>query len=154
MIALIRVGTVDMLRNGSNLAIPWRESPQDFLIIGFEMWESSLPTVTQDSFFKFHFYFRLEYNWLTVSCFRCTAEWFSFIHTHTHSFPDSFLILVIAECWVEFPVLYSRSLLIICLYVCISLIPNSWICIPLPPFSPLVTIYLIQTCACESVSAL
>ena len=150
MIALIRVGTVDMLRNRPNLGIPWRESPQDFLIIGFEMWESSLPAVTQGSFFKFHFYFILEYNWLTVSCFRCTAKWFRFIHTHTHththihSFSDSFLILVITKCWIEFSVLYSRSLLMIYLSVCILLKPNSWFISPPPPFSPLVTIYLIQ----------
>ena len=42
---------------------------------------------------------------------RCTHT-----HTHTHSysysFSDSFLIQVITEYWVEFPVLYSRSLLV------------------------------------------
>ena len=129
MIALIRVGTVNMLRNGFNLGIPWREGPQGFLIIGFEMWESSLPTVTQGSFLKFHFYFILEYNWLTVSCFRCPAKWFSYIYTHTHihirSFSDSFLILVITECWVEFPVLCSGSLLIIYMHVYVNpTIPN------------------------------
>ena len=38
---------------------------------------------------------------------------FTAIH-HIHSFLDSFPIQVITECIVEFPVVYSRFLLIIC----------------------------------------
>ena len=38
------------------------------------------------------------------------AEWFSYTSTHIHSFSDSFPIEVITEYWVDFPVLYSRSL--------------------------------------------
>ena len=58
---------------------------------------------------------------------------------------QSFLLQVITEYWVEFPVLYSRSLLVTYLIyssVCM-LIPNSWF-IPPPPLhvSPLVIISL------------
>ena len=70
---------------------------------------------------KYNFYFILEYSWFTVLCLRYTAKWFcTHTHTHTHihihyihSFSDSCPIQVITEYWVEFPVLYSRSLLII-----------------------------------------
>ena len=42
-----------------------------------------------------------------------TAKWISYTYTYIHSyFFDSFPIWVIAEYWVEFPVLYSRSLLV------------------------------------------
>ena len=47
--------------------------------------------------------------------FRCTAEWFSYPYTYSHSFPDSFPIYAITEYRVDFPVLCSRSLLVICL---------------------------------------
>ena len=43
-------------------------------------------------------------------CVCYTAKWISFTSTHIHSFSDSFPMEVIAECWVEFFVLYSRSL--------------------------------------------
>ena len=39
--------------------------------------------------------------------FRCTTKLLSCTYTHIHSFSDSFPI---TEYWVEFPVLYSRSL--------------------------------------------
>ena len=45
--------------------------------------------------------------------FRCTEKWISYTDTHIHSFLDSFPIQAIAEYWVEFPVLYSMSLLVI-----------------------------------------
>ena len=66
----------------------------------------------------------LEYSWFTTLCICCIANWFSYTYTYIHSFPDSFLIEVITECWVEFPVLYSWSLLVIyliyrsCCYCC------------------------------------
>ena len=41
--------------------------------------------------------------------FRYTVKWFSY--TYIYSFSDSCPILVVTEYWVEFPVLYSRSLL-------------------------------------------
>ena len=45
--------------------------------------------------------------------FRCTAKWISYTYTYIHSFLDSFPIYAITEYWVEFPVLYSRCLLVI-----------------------------------------
>ena len=46
--------------------------------------------------------------------FWCIAKWFSYTYTYIHSLSDSFPIWVITEGWVEFPVLYSKSLLVIC----------------------------------------
>ena len=46
--------------------------------------------------------------------FWCVAKWFSYTYTYIHSLSDSFPIWVITEGWVEFPVLYSKSLLVIC----------------------------------------
>ena len=84
-------------------------------------------------------------------------------HTHIHSFSDSFPIQVITEYWVEFPVLYSRSLLIIYfIYNSVYLlIPNSQF-IPPSYVSPLVSINLFSmsvslflfcfwVCLCECV---
>ena len=50
-----------------------------------------------------------------TSIFRCTTEWFSYTYTYTNSFSDSFLIqnILFTEYWVDFPVLHSRSLLVI-----------------------------------------
>ena len=50
--------------------------------------------------------------------FRCTAMWFSYTHTHIHTdtyifFFRLFSHIVCTEYWVEFPVLYSSSFLII-----------------------------------------
>ena len=73
------------------------------------------------------------------------SKWFSYTYAYIHSFSDSFLIKVFPEYWVEFPVLYSRSLLLI--YVICSSIriftPSSWF-IPTPHLSPLVTISLFS----------
>ena len=63
----------------------------------------------------FNFYFVLEYSYLQYcASFRCIAEWLSYAYTCIHSLSDSFPIWVITEYWVEFPVLYGRSLLVIC----------------------------------------
>ena len=62
------------------------------------------------------FFFLLAYSWFSV---RCTAKWVSYpyiyiyIYIYLHSFSNCFPILVIREHWVEFRVLYSRSLLVI-----------------------------------------
>ena len=48
-----------------------------------------------------------------TSTFKCTAEWFSYTYTYTNSFSYSFLVQVFTEYWVDFPVLHSRSLLVI-----------------------------------------
>ena len=41
-----------------------------------------------------------------------------YLSIYITSFLDSFPIWAITECWVEFPVLYSRSLLVICFIHC------------------------------------
>ena len=56
--------------------------------------------------------------WIIVdlqSCVRIrhSAKWFSYAYTCIHSFSNYFPILVIEVYWVEFLVLYSRSLLVI-----------------------------------------
>ena len=60
--------------------------------------------------------------------FRCPAKWFRYTHTHTHSFSGSFPIQAITEYQAEFPVLYSRFLLIVYfIYSCVQvLILNSF----------------------------
>ena len=77
-----------------------------------------------------YYYIGFILDYIDLQCcvsFRCTAKWFSYTYTHIHSFSDSFPVWVITEYWVEFPVLCSRSLLII--YFTYSgiylLIPNS-----------------------------
>ena len=74
-------------------------------------------------------------NWTTtvvdLQCcvsFTCVAKWFSYAYIHIPSFSDTFPIQVITEYWVEFPVLYPRSLFAIYfIYSCVyMLIPNSW----------------------------
>ena len=87
----------------------------------------NLPFPVSHCIFK-KFYWRIVDLQCCVS-FRCTAKWFSYtyINTYIHSFSDSFPIWFITECWVEFPVLYSRSLLVICFIYCsvCMLIPSS-----------------------------
>ena len=69
-----------------------------------------------------------------LQCFRCTTKWFSYmclcIYIYTHTllylyinvyiyiciyvfFFSFFPIQVITRCWIQFPILYSRSLLFI-----------------------------------------
>ena len=79
------------------------------------------PTATY-SFLK-KFYWSIFDLQCCVS-FRCTAKWFSYTYFFRFFFPTK----VIAEYSVEFPVLYSRSLLVICFIyssMCM-LIPSSW----------------------------
>ena len=64
------------------------------------------------------FLYLINFYWSTidVQCcvsFCCTAKWISYTYTYTHSFLDSIPIQVITEYWVDFPVLYSRFLLVI-----------------------------------------
>ena len=57
--------------------------------------------------------------------FRFTANWISYMYTYIHSFLDSFPIQAITEYWVEFPVLYSRSLIVIYfIYTSVYINPN------------------------------
>ena len=45
--------------------------------------------------------------------FCCTTNWISYTYPNTHSFLDTFPMLFITEYWGEFPVLYSKFLLVI-----------------------------------------
>ena len=95
------------------------------------------------------FFFLINFHWSIVDLhcvsLRCTAKWFGYTYTYIHSFLDSFPIQVITEYWVEFPVLYSRSLIVIYfIYGSVYMsIPISQF-IP-PPLSLLVTISLFST---------
>ena len=101
----------------------------------FLCFPSSYTTASPQSYFL-NFYWSIVDLQCCVS-FRCTAKWISYTYTYSHSFLDSFPIQIITETWVEFPVLYSRSLVIYVLTVCIrqSQSPN----LSLPPLSTLVT---------------
>ena len=61
-----------------------------------------------------HFCFtKFYWSVIDLQCdsFCCTTKWFSYMCTHVHSFSDSLPIQIITEHWVEFSVLYRRSLL-------------------------------------------
>ena len=75
---------------------------------------------TMQKLFYFLFYWNIvDLQWCVS--FRCTANWFTHTHTHTHihththtyKYIGSFPLKVITRYWVESPVLYSRSLLVI-----------------------------------------
>ena len=68
----------------------------------------------------------------SVFTFCCTLKWISYTYTYIHCFLDSFPIKVITGYWVEFPVLYSGSLLVI--YLIYSSVHMS---IPISQFIPL-----------------
>ena len=73
----------------------------------------------ETSFYLFLFFYWSLIDLQSHVIFRCTAKWISYTCTYIHSFLDSFPI---TEYWVEFPVLYSRSLFVIyficnCVYV-------------------------------------
>ena len=61
------------------------------------------------------------WSMVAIQCcviFRHTVKWIchKYINIYVY-FLDSFPIQPLAEYWVEFPVLYSRSLLVICLHI-------------------------------------
>ena len=95
------------------------------------------------SIYFLNLYFILEYSWLTMLCqFHVYSK---VIQLYIYMYPFFFRFFShIGHCveyWVEFPVLYSGSLLVIYLMyssVC-TLIPSSWF-IPPRHISPLVTI--------------
>ena len=79
-----------------------------------------------------NFYWSIVHLYCYVS-FRCTAKWISYTYTYIHSlfFLDTFPIYAITEYWVEFPVLYSRFLLVI-YFMCSSM----YMSIPISQFIP------------------
>ena len=93
---------------------------------------------------------QLTYNLVLTFC--CVAKWISHSYTYIHFFLDSFSTPVIAEYWEDFPVLYSRSLLVI--YFIYS---SVYVTIPvsqfIPPFFPPnpITINLFSTFVTTSV---
>ena len=83
-------------------------------------------------FLSFSFFFKKFFSWSTIDLqccvnFCCTAKWIIHTHTHTHTYMHTppllryFPIQVNTEYWVEFPVLYSRSLLAIYLYTVVCM---------------------------------
>ena len=85
---------------------------------------------------KHFIYFLIIFYWSIVDLQCCisfcyTAKWISYTYTYIHSFLDSFPIQVITEYWVEFPVLYSRSLLVV--YFIYS---SGYMSIPISQFIP------------------
>ena len=84
-----------------------------FLIHAF----SAISFLLSTAFAASHTFFKINFYWRIVdlkSCvsFCCTAKWIIYTYTYILSFLDSFPIEVITEYWVEFPVLYSRLLLV------------------------------------------
>ena len=76
--------------------------------------------------------------------FRCTAKWICY--TYIHSFLDFFPIYAITEYWIEFALLSSRSLLVICfIYSSVYMSIPIFQFIPLPASYPLVTVSLFST---------
>ena len=89
-----------------------------FWIINFFITEFWL-TPRWGEFFELFYFIEIfisYWNIVDLQCyvsFRCAAKWFSYTYTCIYSFSNSFPIEVITEYWVEFPVIYSRTLLVI-----------------------------------------
>ena len=92
------------------------------------------------------------FNWSIVDLQCCTARWLSYTYIYTFFFLYSFPLWFISGDWIQFPVLYSRTLLFIH-SECNSLhLPNvNSLSIPLPP--PLGN-HKSDLYVCESVSLL
>ena len=87
--------------------------PSFYLQITFRC-SPALPFDPSKNFFNLVFI--LHRSTVDLQCcvsFRCIAKWFSYTYTHIYYFSESFPIYVITDYRLEFPVLYSRSLLII-----------------------------------------
>ena len=78
-----------------------------------DWWHGISFNVLVGSLFLKIFKNNLSWNITDLQCcvtFSRTAKWISY--TYIHSFLDSFPIQAITEHWVEYPMLYSRSLLV------------------------------------------
>ena len=64
----------------------------------------------QITFFNYFYWRIVDLQCCVIFC--CSAKWINYIYTYIHSF-RFYSHIVITEYWVEFPVLYSRSLLVI-----------------------------------------
>ena len=117
----------------------------NFTLIKKKKRNQPLSSIKAETGFLYNFYWDIVDLQCCVS-FRCTAKWISYTYTYIHSFLDSFPIEAITEYWVEFPVLYSRSILVICFIyssVYMSVLVFQFIPPPLTP--PAVTISLFST---------
>ena len=100
-----------------------------------------------------YIFFNSYWSIVDLQCwvsFRYTAKWISYTYTYIYSFLDHFPIQTITEYWVEFPVLNSRSLLVICFIyssACMSIPVSHFLNVSLPCslHSSLVTISLFST---------
>ena len=85
--------------------------------------------------FFFSILISLEYSWFTMLC------WFqvysSYVYTHICSFLDSFLMQLITEHWVAFPVLSLLVIYLICRFL-YMFIPSSW-------FIPHLHVFFLQS---------
>ena len=109
------------------VATPWTAAHQAPLSMGFsrqEYW-SGVPLHSPYLHYGYQQTFFNIFYWSIVdlqSCivFRCTPKWISHTYTYMHFFPISAII----EYWVEFPVLYNRSLLVNLSYIHIAVSAN------------------------------
>ena len=98
----------------------------------------------------------MKYRWFIIFWYFChITKWFSYTWTHVPFFSDPFSHIDYHRIWVEFPMLYSRSSLIICpIYHNVLMpIPNPQ-SIPPRHLSSLVTISLFSKFVSECVSVL
>ena len=79
---------------------------------------------------------------IRVGCHALLIYVYTHTHTHIHSFTDFFLTEVILECWVEFPVLCSRFLLVI-IYSSVCVNPK-FLIYPSSHLPPLMTLIFLS----------
>ena len=112
------------------------------------------PPWSRSSTIIIYIYFLLKYSWFTVLCQYLLCSRVTQLYPYRHSFAYSFPLWFTTGYWVQFPVLYSRTLLFIhskCNRLHLPT-PNSQ-SIPLPHLLPLGN-HKSVLCVCESVSVL
>ena len=80
----------------------------------FRLYQDQLGLNVRNMYIKKKFYWSIvDLKYCVRFC--CAAKWISYMYINIHSFKNYFPTKVITEYWDEVPVLYSRSLLIICI---------------------------------------